>query len=129
MVFSSGRWLRTEDYGKVAEGLLFVASRVRDLIIRGGENVYPAEIERCLEEHEDVREAAVFGREDEEYGQVVVAAVCLQLGASLSEAELRSDCADRLASFKVPESVVIRVEPLPRTATGKVLKRILEQEA
>jgi acyl-CoA synthetase (AMP-forming)/AMP-acid ligase II len=122
------RWLRTEDYGRLEGGLLFVASRIRDLIIRGGENIYPAEVERCLERHPAVLEAAVYGRDDEEFGQVVQASVYLQPGSDLSGAEIRSYCAERLAYFKVPKEVVVRSEPLPRNAVGKVLKRLLESE-
>jgi acyl-CoA synthetase (AMP-forming)/AMP-acid ligase II len=108
--------------------LLFVASRIRDLIIRGGENIYPAEVERCLERHPAVLEAAVYGRDDEEFGQVVQASVYLQPGSDLSGAEIRSYCAERLAYFKVPKEVVVRSEPLPRNAVGKVLKRLVESE-
>ena len=124
-----GRWLCTEDYGRLQDGLLYVASRIRDLIIRGGENIYPAEVERCLEGHEDVVEAAVYGRESVEFGQTVEAAVYLRAGADSSAVQIRSYCAERLAYFKVPETVVIRSEPLPKNATGKVLKRQLETEA
>ena len=122
------RWLRTEDYGRLEGGLLFVASRIRDLIIRGGENIYPAEVETCLERHPAVLEAAVYGRDDEEFGQVVHASVYLQPGSDLSGAEIRSYCAERLAYFKVPKEVVVRSEPLPRNAVGKVLKRLVESE-
>ncbi len=123
------RWLRTEDYGRLENGLLFVASRIRDLIIRGGENIYPAEVERCLESHEDVEEAAVYGRDSGEFGQIVEAAVYLRPGAVSSGSQVRAYCAARLAYFKVPEIVVVRSEPLPKNATGKVLKRLLEIEA
>jgi long-chain acyl-CoA synthetase len=124
-----GRWLRTEDYGRLQDGLLFVASRIRDLIIRGGENIYPAEVERCLESHEDVVEAAAYGRDSVEFGQTVEAAVYLRAGADSSAEQIRAFCAERLAYFKVPDTVVIRTEPLPKNATGKVLKRVLETEA
>jgi long-chain acyl-CoA synthetase len=124
-----GRWLRTEDYGHLENGLLFVASRIRDLIIRGGENIYPAEVERCLEGHEDVVEAAAYGRESLEFGQTVEAAVYLRPHSGASASQIREYCAERLAYFKVPETVVIRSEPLPKNATGKVLKRLLEAEA
>ena len=76
----AGRWLRTEDFGRLQSGLLFLASRVRDLIIRGGENIYPSEVENCLDELPDVLESAVFGRDDDEFGQVVVGAVVVPPG-------------------------------------------------
>jgi acyl-CoA synthetase (AMP-forming)/AMP-acid ligase II len=122
------RWLRTEDYGRLEGGLLFVASRIRDLIIRGGENIYPAEVETCLERHPAVLEAAVYGRDDEEFGQVVHASVYLRPGSDLSGADIRSYCAERLAYFKIPKEIVVRSGPLPRNAVGKVLKRLLESE-
>ena len=122
------RWLRTEDYGRLEGGLLFVASRIRDLIIRGGENIYPAEVETCLERHPAVLEAAVYGRDDEEFGQVAHASVYLRPGSDLSGADIRSYCAERLAYFKIPKEIVVRSEPLPRNAVGKVLKRLLESE-
>jgi long-chain acyl-CoA synthetase len=128
-VLNRERWLRTEDYGRLEDGLLFVASRIRDLIIRGGENIYPTEVERCLESHEDVVEAAVYGRESDEFGQTVEAAVYLRAGSASSASQIRAYCAERLAYFKVPETVVIRADPLPKNATGKVLKRLLETEA
>jgi long-chain acyl-CoA synthetase len=122
------RWLRTEDYGRLEGGLLFVASRIRDLIIRGGENIYPAEVETCLERHPAVLEAAVYGRDDEEFGQVVHASLYLRPGLDVSGADIRSYCAERLAYFKIPKEIVFRSEPLPRNAVGKVLKRLLESE-
>jgi acyl-CoA synthetase (AMP-forming)/AMP-acid ligase II len=121
-----GRWLRTDDFGRIDGGLLYVAARRRDLIIRGGENVYPAEVESCLESHPAVLEAAVYGVDDEEFGQLVVAAVCLRPGADVQAATLRARCEERLAYYKVPALVTIRSRPLPRNAAGKVLKRVLE---
>jgi long-chain acyl-CoA synthetase len=119
------RWLRTEDWGRVEDGLLHLASRRRDLIIRGGENVYPIEVEDCLDGHPDVLESAVYGRDDETYGQVVHAAVHLRAGARVRPADLRAHCAARLAYFKVPDEVHVHADPLPRNAAGKLLKREL----
>ena len=128
-VVTSERWLRTEDYGRLENGLLFVASRVRDLIIRGGENIYPAEVERCLESHDDVVEAAVYGRESGELDKRSKRpSTCGRAQRRLLRRSA-AYCAERLADSKVPETVVIRAEPLPKNATGKVLKRLLETEA
>jgi len=126
--FLPGRWLRTEDVGLVEDGLLHIASRRRDLIIRGGENVYPAETEDCLDAHPDVIEAAVFGVDDEDLGQVVHAAVVVREPATVTEDDLRHHCSQQLAYFKVPVRVTVRAEPLPRNASGKVLKNLLEED-
>ncbi|MBL7496626.1 acyl--CoA ligase [Frankia sp. CNm7] len=120
-----GRWLRTGDYGRLEHGVLFLASRRRDLIIRGGENVYPFEIENRLEEHPDIIEAAVIGVDDDEFGQEVKAVVVLREGSSLDAAGMRSHCATTLASYKVPTRVEIRHTALPRNPTGKVMKQVL----
>lgn len=126
--FLPGRWMRTEDVGRMEQGLLHLASRQRDLIIRGGENVYPGEIEDCLEHHPDVIEAAVFGVDDDDLGQSVHAAVVLRPEATASSEELHQHCADRLAYFKVPVRIIVRAQALPRNASGKVLKHVLEAD-
>jgi len=126
--FLPGRWLRTEDFGRLEDGLLYIASRQRDLIIRGGENVYPAEPEDCLMAHADVDEVAVFGVDDRDLGQVVHAAVVLRPGSVVTAEELRQYAARHLAYFKVPDVITVRSEPLPRNATGKVLKHVLERD-
>jgi acyl-CoA synthetase (AMP-forming)/AMP-acid ligase II len=120
-----GRWLRTGDWGRLEGGYLTINSRARDMILRGGENVYPAEIEHCLEAHPDVEEAAVLGVDHVELGQEVKAIVVPKPGRSPSPAELSRFVAERLAYFKVPSLWEIRQERLPRNATGKVLKGIL----
>jgi long-chain acyl-CoA synthetase len=124
-VILAGRWLRTGDIGRMDGGRLFLASRRRDLILRGGENVYPVEVEQRLEEHPDVAEAAVVGVEHEELGQVVKAVLVARPGAVLDPAELAVWVGAELAYFKVPECWEVRSEPLPRNAAGKVLKRVL----
>jgi long-chain acyl-CoA synthetase len=124
-----GRWIRTGDFGRLDRGILYIASRKRDLIIRGGENIYPFEIEHRLDEHDEVLEAAVHGVDDPTYGQSVKAVVVVRPGSPLTEDEVRAFCAEALASYKVPEHVEIRTEPLPRTANGKVMKQVLAGEA
>jgi len=130
-----GRWLRTGDVGRLDDdGHLHLNSRRRDLIFRGAENVYPVEIEHCLEAHPDVAEAAVVGVAHEELGQEVKAIVVAREGlgeaalAALPDALARW-CAERLAYYKVPAHWEVRREPLPRNATGKVLKRVLSEGA
>lgn len=124
-----GLWVRTGDFGRWEDGLLFLASRKRDLIIRGGENVYPFEIENRLDEHPDVLEAAVIGVDDATLGQEVMAVVVVRQGSALDADTLRTFCAETLASYKVPAQVDIRTNPLPRNATGKIMKHALADEA
>jgi acyl-CoA synthetase (AMP-forming)/AMP-acid ligase II len=121
----AGRWLRTGDIGCLREGRLYVNARARDLILRGGENVYPLEIEQRLEAHPEVQEAAVVGVDHEELGQQVKAVVVPRPGRNPEPAALAAWVAERLAAFKVPAHFEIRREPLPRNATGKVLKGVL----
>ena len=115
-----GRWLRTEDYGRMQYGLLFLASRIRDLIIRGGENVYPTEVESCLELADDVLEAAVFGRDDDEFGQVVVGDGGGAGGLPRHRrASSTSTAQAALAYYKVPVEIEVRQTPLPRNAAAR----------
>lgn len=117
------RWLRTGDFGTLADGRLRMAGRRTDLILRGGENVYPTEIENALDEHPAVRESAVLGVPDDDLGQRVAAVVVTDDPDTLDAGELRAFVAERLAYFKVPERWTITATPLPRNATGKVLRR------
>ncbi|WP_072688102.1 class I adenylate-forming enzyme family protein [Rhodococcus marinonascens] len=118
-----GRWLRTGDYGVVENGRLRLIGRRSDLILRGGENVYPTEVEQCLDEHPGVLECAVIGTPHEDLGQEVSAVVVLRAGATTTEAELREHAAERLSYFKVPSRWRITTDPLPRNATGKMIRR------
>ena len=127
--FFPGRWLKTGDYGRMEDGLLFLATRKRDMIIRGGENIYPIEIENRLDEHPGIAEAAVVGVEHRTLGQEVKAIVVPKPGATLDPDEIRAFVGETLAYYKVPQYVEIRTEPLPRNATGKVLKNVLLGEA
>lgn len=117
------RWLRTGDFGTLAEGRLRMAGRRTDLILRGGENVYPTEIENALDEHPAVRESAVLGVPDDDLGQRVAAVVVTDDPDTLDAGELRAFVAERLAYFKVPERWTLTATPLPRNVTGKVLRR------
>jgi len=120
-------WLRTGDIGYLdGDGFLYLADRAKDMIIRGGENIYPVEVENELLEHPAVREVAVIGAPHERWGEEVAAVVCLQPGQALAEADLLSFARRRLAAYKVPTRVFIGEEPLPRNATNKVLKRELK---
>ena len=121
------RWYRTGDFGRMNDGVLHLESRMRDLIIRGGENVYPIEIEHRLEEHPDIAEACAVGVPHHQLGQEVAAVVVVRPGATLPAEDVRAWVAETLAAFKVPAHVVFR-ESLPYNQTGKVLKHELEQE-
>ena len=121
-VLDDDRWLRTGDLGEIRDGLLFLSTRRTDLILRGAENVYPAEIENCLEAHPGVEEVAVVGLPDDEFGQQVAAVVVPAAGVHLDEAELAAFVKERLAYFKVPSRWFVREATLPRTATGKVVR-------
>jgi len=126
-VFDADRWYRTGDYGRVAGGLLFLESRRRDMILRGGENIYPIEIENRLVEHPDIDDAAVIGIDHPELGQEPKAFVVPRPGAVLSAGDVRAWCGAALAAFKVPVAVEFR-DVLPYSQTGKLLKQQLEQE-
>ncbi len=121
------RWYRSGDFGRVDNGLLYMESRRRDLIIRGGENIYPIEIENRLIEHPQVAEVAVIGVPHRVLGQEVLAVVVPHPGPPPDPAELRAFVAERLAAFKVPAHIVLR-DALPYTESAKVMKHVLEQE-
>ena len=124
-------WLRTGDYGYVRDGLLHLVSRRSDLIIRGGENIYPTEIEQRLDAHPSVSESAVVGVEHRELGQEVKAVVVVdgEHPATDLVGELESWVAATLADIKVPAHWELRTEPLPRNATGKILKQVVQGDA
>lgn len=123
-------WLHTGDVGHVdEEGFLFIVDRKKDMIIRGGENIYPAELEGVLYEHSAVAEAAVVGVPDDVYGEAVVAIVVLKPGDEASEAELISFVRERTTPFKAPAKVLFRQEELPKSGVGKILRRVLRDEA
>jgi acyl-CoA synthetase (AMP-forming)/AMP-acid ligase II len=102
-----------------------VVDRLKDVVIRGGENVYCAEVENVLFQHPAVFDAAVIGLPDPEFGEEVAAVIQPRPGTAAGADDIRAFVADRLAVFKVPTRIVLRDEPLPRNAVGKVLKREL----
>ena len=123
------RFLDTGDIGRIEHGLLFINSRARDMIIRSGENIYPIEVESRVEAHPFVRECAVVGSDHPEHGQEVKAIVVPVTGATLDFAEVARFAGETLAGFKVPTQWEIRTDPLPRNASGKVLKTVLLGDA
>ena len=122
-------WFHTGDLASQAQdGAYTVVGRAKDLIISGGENIHPAEIESLLAEHPAVAECAAFGMPDEKWGEVVVAAIVLKPGQVVSEQELRSHLAGRLARYKLPRRW-LWLAALPKTALGKVQRQALAQLA
>jgi long-chain acyl-CoA synthetase len=125
-----GGWFRTGDLGLRDEaGLYYVVDRMKDVIIRGGENVYCAEVEAALLEHPRVRDAAVVGLPHQDYGEEVAAVIqvtAADLADPAAADEIRESLADRLARFKIPTAIRLTEGELPRTATGKILKRELQ---
>jgi long-chain acyl-CoA synthetase len=120
-------WLHTGDLGNVdEEGYFFIVDRKKDMIIRGGYNVYPREIEEVLYEHPAVREAAVLAIPHDEYGEEVGAAVALKDGAEVSAEELRDFVKEQVAAYKYPRQIWF-VDDLPKGPTGKILKREIER--
>jgi long-chain acyl-CoA synthetase len=119
-------WLDTGDIGRLdEEGFLYIEDRAKDMILRGGENVYGAEVEAAIYEHPAVYEAAVFGIPHDRLGEEVAAAIYPKPGQDLNPAELVEFLKEHLAGFKIPTHVIVTEEPLPRNAAGKFLKREL----
>jgi fatty-acyl-CoA synthase len=124
---ADGTWLRSGDAGTTdADGYVFVVDRIKDMIISGGENVYPAEVENVLREHPAVADCGVIGVPDTRWGEVGRAVVVLRPGAQATEADLLSFLDGKIARFKIPKSVRLTGE-LPRTGTGKILKKRLRE--
>jgi long-chain acyl-CoA synthetase len=121
-------WLRSGDLGRLdADGYVYVEDRVKDMILRAGDNVYGAEVESAIYEHPAVHEAAVFGVPHERLGEEVGVAILVNDGMTLTPEELWAFLDAKIAKYKIPTQVVIMTEPLPRNAAGKFLKRELQQ--
>jgi len=121
-------WVRTGDVGYIDEdGYFFIVDRKKEMIIRGGENIYPREIEEVLFTHPKIVEAAVIGLPDPIWGEEVVAVIVPQPGETLTLEEVQEFCKERLASYKTPREVKLR-EDLPKTLTGKVIKKALKED-
>ena len=120
-------WLHTGDLGRMDEdGCLFIVDRKKDLIISGGENIYPAEIENLLLRHPAVKEVAVIAQPSEKWGESPAAVVALEEGELLDMETLRSYCRGQIANYKIPKALEV-VEKLPRTPTGKIQKHLLRK--
>ena len=122
-------WLNTGDIARIdQDGFVYIVDRAKDMVIRGGENVYCSEVEAAIYHHDAIAEAAVFGVPDERLGEEVAVCIVLRPGMSLSEADLRAFLAPTLARHKIPSRMWFRNEPIPRNASGKFLKRELRKQ-
>jgi long-chain acyl-CoA synthetase len=123
-VLTPDGWYRTGDLASVDEGgYLFIVDRAKDMIVSGGENVYTTEVENALAGHPAVLELAVFGVPHDQWGEAVHAEVVLKPGHTATEPELIAHCRESIAGFKVPRTIAIRQEALPKSGAGKILKR------
>jgi long-chain acyl-CoA synthetase len=119
-------WLHTGDIARIDEdGFIFIVDRKKDMVLRGGENVYCAEVEAAIYRHPAIAECCVFGVPDHRLGEEVGVAVLLKPGERLDDAGLRSFCGGLIANYKVPRHILFMTEPLPRNASGKFLRREL----
>jgi long-chain acyl-CoA synthetase len=122
-------WLHTGDIARIDEdNFIFIVDRAKDMVIRGGENIYCAEVESALFDHDDVAECAAFGVPDDRLGEEVGVAILLNEKSSIGGEELRAHCEGRLARHKIPRFIWIQGESLPRNASGKFLKRQLRDQ-
>jgi long-chain acyl-CoA synthetase len=122
-------WFRSGDAAFVRDGLVYVVDRLKDVVLRGGENVYCAEVEAAILANEEIHDVAVIGIPHDVLGEEVAAVIRYAPGKELAAAELQRRLRDRLAQFKIPSHIIVSTDELPRTATGKLLKRDLRQAA
>jgi acyl-CoA synthetase (AMP-forming)/AMP-acid ligase II len=123
-----GGWLHTGDAGRMdADGYVYIEDRVKDMIVSGGENIYPREVENVLFAHPAVADAAVIGVPDAKWGETVKAIIQLKPGASASAEDIIEFCRGKLAGYKLPRSADF-IATIPRNASGKVLKRELREK-
>jgi len=122
-------WFFTGDLGKQdKEGFLYIVERKKDMIISGGENIYPAEVENIVAEIPEIAEAAVIGVPHSDWGEAVCVVASLKEGESFTLDDLVEYCTGKLGKYKIPKKLVITDQPLPRSPTGKVLKRFLREK-
>lgn len=120
-------WVHTGDAGYVDnQGYLYLKDRIKDMVVSGGENIYPVEVENAIAHHEAVGDVAVIGVPDEKFGEALLAFVVLREGASLSQEELIAFCRDRIAGYKIPRQLEI-IPEMPRNPSGKILKKELRK--
>lgn len=126
--FSDG-WSSSNDIGQLDEhGYLYVSDRAKDMIICGGENIFPVEIENRLLEHPGIKETAVFGLPDQRLGEKIAIVVRLKPGVAMSGEQFSAYAREHLAAYKVPTRVFFTEDPLPRNATNKLLKNVIREQ-
>jgi long-chain acyl-CoA synthetase len=124
-----GGFFHTGDIGRQdKDGFFYIVDRAKEMIVSGGENVYSAEVEAAIYEIPEVKEAAVFGIPDEKWGELVAAAIVLRSGTDLSAEEVQRYCKTRIASYKIPRHIEFLAEELPKSGSGKILKRVLREK-
>jgi acyl-CoA synthetase (AMP-forming)/AMP-acid ligase II len=124
-----GGFFHTGDIGRQdKDGYFYIVDRAKDMIVSGGENVYTGEVEAAIYEIPEVKEAAVFGIPDEKWGELVAAAIVLRPGMILSAEKVQQYCKTRIASYKVPRHIEFMTEELPKSGSGKILKRVLREK-
>ena len=121
-------WIRTEDIGRLDHyGYLYVFDRADDMIVSGGFNIWPAELETVIEDHPQVREVAVFGVPHDQWGETPMAVCTIEPGATVTEAEIITLVTDRLGSYKKPSRVEFITDPLPKSVVGKLQRKVLRE--
>jgi acyl-CoA synthetase (AMP-forming)/AMP-acid ligase II len=121
-VFNDDGWFKSGDLGYIDDGFVYIVDRVKDMVIRGGENISCIEVETAIYAHPSVQEVAVFGIPEERLGETLCVAICLKPSMQLTQDDLNSFLKDKLAAFKIPSFVQIGYEELPRVASGKFSK-------
>jgi long-chain acyl-CoA synthetase len=127
-VFNDDGWFRSGDLGYIEDGFVFIVDRVKDLVIRGGENISCIEVEAAIYAHPSVQEAAVFGIPEERLGETLCTSICLKLSSSLTEDEIKDFLQDKIAAYKIPSMIKIHFDELPRVASGKFSKKQLRDD-
>ena len=127
-VFNDDGWFKSGDLGYIEDGFVFIVDRVKDLVIRGGENIACIEVEAAIYQHPSVQEVAVFGIPEERLGETLCASICLKASSNLNEAELQVFLHDKIAAYKIPSMIKIDLIELPRVASGKFDKKELRKE-
>ncbi len=124
-----GGFFHTGDIGRQdKDGYFYIVDRAKEMIVSGGENVYSGEVEAAIYEMREVKEAAVFGIPDEKWGELVAAAIVLRPGMNLSAEKVQQYCKTRIASYKIPRRIEFMTEELPKSGSGKILKRVLREK-
>jgi long-chain acyl-CoA synthetase len=122
-------WFNTGDIARIDDdGFVYIVDRAKDMVLRGGENIYCSEVETAIYAHDEVAEAAVFGIPDERLGEEVGAAIVRRPGSTLTDDQLRAFLAERIAKYKIPSTIWFLEDQLPRNANGKFVKRELKQQ-